>query len=250
MRNMSEERSELRDHSPASAAVRQAVYALLAGAFSSPPAAESLAAWRELLAQEATAALLGEAPARALAAALEKLEGASDALRDSEQEFMNLFKVPGGQYLAPYESVYRDTRDIEGQQVSGLLMGQSAIDVQKWYRLAAVEISPDQRELPDHIGLELGFLAHLCDKEQQFAAARDRARQVRAGQMQRDFLAAHPAAWIGPLRDRLYEKSADCYLRTMADLAVEFLGRDLAALERALGPSQRTSAPAYASAPI
>lgn len=172
------------------APARQTVYALLAGAFSAPPSAETFAAWRDLASRDEAAVLLADAVV-SIHRIAEIAAANSDSERQARQEFMSLFKVPGGQYLAPYESVYRDTRDIEGQQVSGLLMGQSAIDVQKWYRLAALEISDSCRDLPDHIGLEFSYLAHLCRKEQEFLADGDKQRLHRAREMQRDFLAAH-----------------------------------------------------------
>jgi len=161
------------------------------------------------------------------------------------QEFMNLFEVPGGQYVAPYESVYRDAREVAGKQVRGLLMGQSAVDVQKWYRLAAVEISPEYRDLPDHITLQLGYLAHLCAKEQEFASSGDEARLTRTWEMQRDFLAAHVAPWITALRDKIHEKSEHAYFRVCSDMAVDFTQRDLATLEHLLGRSSGKPVPQY-----
>lgn len=241
---MPERRSEQRDALIELASDRQTVYALLAGAFTAPPSAETFAAWRDLASQDQAAASLGDAavPFRRV---VEFARANRDSVHEARQEFMNLFKVPGGRYVAPYESVYRDTRDIEGQQVSGLLMGRSAIDVQKWYRLAALDIAEDVRELPDHIGLELGYMAHLCRKEAEFAISGDNSHRARAREMQRDFLAAHLASWIGALRDRLYEKSANTYFRAVADLSREFVQRDLATLEAELGPSPRASSPPY-----
>lgn len=224
---------------------RPTMYALLAGAFTAPPSAETFAAWRDLAAQPVAATLLGDA-AVPLGRIAQVTVLNCETEHATRQEFMNLFKVPGGQYVAPYESAYRDTREIEGQQVSGLLMGPSAIDVQKWYRLAALEIAPSVRELPDHIALELGYLAHLGRKESEFAASGDSSRHTRAREMQRDFLAAHVASWIGTLRDKLYEKSENDYFRAVADLAADFVRRDLADLEAELGTSRRASAPSYA----
>lgn len=172
-------------------------------------------------------------------------EQPEDLERTAHREFMNLFKVPGGQYVTPYESVFRDTREIAGRPVKGLLMGQAAVDVQKWYRLAAMDISDEYKDLPDHICLELDYLAHLCAKEQGFATTGDTAKLQRAWEMQRDFLAAHVVSWLGVLRDRIHEKSQNAYFRAIADIAVEFTQRDLATLEELLGPSGGESAPAY-----
>ncbi len=169
--------------------------------------------------------------------------------RNARQEFMNLFKVPGAQYVTPYESVFRDAREIDGKQVSGLLAGQSSVDVQKWYRLAAVEVSDEFKDLPDHIVLELSYMAHLCRKEQEFAAAGDEDRLTRAWEMERDFLAGHIIPWIGLLRDKICEKTRHPYFRAVAELAAEFAVDDLATLEDLLGPSQAHSVPKYDALP-
>jgi TorA maturation chaperone TorD len=158
---------------------------------------------------------------------------------------MNLFKVPGASYVAPYESVFRDTRDVAGQQVKGLLMGQSTVDVQKWYRLAALEFSEECKDLPDHICLELDYLAHLCSKEAKFGAEGDAPRLTRAWEMERDFLAAHVVSWVSMLRDKIHGKSQNAYFRAVTDMAVDFTHRDLATLEQLLGPSPARAAPNY-----
>ena len=171
-------------------------------------------------------------------------EGFSNSAR---LEFTNLFLVPGGQHIAPYESVFRDTREIEGREISGLLMGQSALDVQQWYRLAALEISSDFKELPDHIGLEFHYLAYLCDREQAFGDAGDSAKQTRAREMQRDFLKAHVLSWLGALAEKIRAKAALPLYPAIASLAVEFCQNDLATLEAVLGPSSGKPIPAYAN---
>jgi len=164
--------------------------------------------------------------------------------RAARREFTNLFLVPGGQHIAPYESVFRDTREIDGREVSGLLMGQSALDVQQWYRLAALEISRDFKELPDHIGLEFHYLAYLCDREQAFGDAGDTAKQTRAREMQRDFLKAHVLSWLGDLAEKIRATAVLPLYPAIASLAVEFCQKHLAALEALLGPSTGASVPA------
>ncbi len=227
------------------AAARQEAYSFLGSAFSQPPSADTIAAVRSDEFLSAAASLFSEetlAPFRHFA---QPIEDVAELQRLVQQEFMNLLKVPGGQYVTPYESVYCDTHAVPGKRVKGLLMGRSAVDVQKWYRLAAVEIADERKELPDHIGVELGYLAHLCGKEQQFASNGDDSRLARAWEMQRDFLAAHIVSWVGALRDRIHERAQHAYFRAVADMLVEFAQRDLATLEELLGPSSRKSVPDY-----
>ncbi|MBI4556122.1 MAG: molecular chaperone TorD family protein [Candidatus Hydrogenedentes bacterium] len=163
----------------------------------------------------------------------------------TKQEFMRLFKVPGEDYVKPYESVYRDSREIGKKKVAGLLMGQCATDVKKWYQLAAVEVSGEYQDLHDHIALELNFLSHLCKKEQEFIRARDTVRLRRCREMQRDFLAGHVIKWIGLLRDRIWEKTNHPYYRGVADFTVDFINSDLNMLESHLGAASVSSGPPY-----
>lgn len=224
------------------ATARGALYGFLSGAFAEPPSEHLLADLRD----PEFAELLGQMFDRTFAEELQASVAAeTDAAATLRQAFMDLFKVPGGRYVQPYESVYRDTREINGRQVGGLLMGPSAAAVQKWYRLAALEISPEFKDLPDHIALELHYLAHLCEREAEFGRAGDDAKATRAREMERDFLKAHIVTWMPDLAAKIAERSDNRYYRVLARLAVEYSQRDLENLETALGPSTGAEAPAY-----
>lgn len=224
---------------------RNDLYAFLGSAFLSPPTAAAIKALTDEEFLTGVAELLGEAMLTEFREYAKASGRIATMQQEARQEFMRLFKVPGVQYLTPYESVFRDTREVAGQQIKGLLMGQSAADVQQWYKLAAVEISGDYKDLPDHIGLELNFLAHICGKEQEFAAAGDESRLTRAWEMERDFLAAHVVSWAPALRDRIQQRTQHAYFRTVADILVAFAESDLAALEDVVGPAIGKPTPEY-----
>lgn len=216
---------------------RHTAYAFLSSAFSTPPSAELLDALRDDGFLRAAAPLFGERIYRELRDYF-PATGSTEALRrEAREEFMRLWKVPGPQYIPAYESVLRGTRDVAGKRVRGLLMGASAVDAQKWYRLAALELSPACKELPDHISIELNYLAHLCAKERQFASAGDEPKLTRTWVMQRDFLATHIAPWVGALHQEVYHKSKNGFFRAIADMVCELTRRDLATLEDVVGPS-------------
>ena len=228
------------------ASSRRDLYRFLSAAFLAEPTPDFLAHLREGSFQAA----LAEAFSLDVVESFRRVTEAMNAEKFSTSarlEFTNLFLVPGGQHIAPYESVFRDTREIEGREISGLLMGQSAVDVQQWYRLAALEISGDFKELPDHIGLEFHYLAYLCDREQAFGNAGDSAKQTRAREMQRDFLKAHVLSWLGDLAAKIRAKAVLPLYPALASLAVEFSQSDLAALESVIGPSRGQPVPAYAN---
>ena len=226
------------------AGARRDLYRFLSAAFLAEPSADFLANLRD----DSFIAALAEWFSPAVAEDFQRAAEASDAGTFAESarlEFTNLFLVPGGQHIAPYESVFRDTREIDGREVSGLLMGQSAIDVQQWYRLAALEISGDFKELPDHIGLEFHYLAYLCEKEREFDDAGDLAKLTRAREMQRDFLKAHVLSWLADLAGKIRAKALLPLYPAIANLAVEFCLHELATLESVVGPACGKSLPAY-----
>ena len=226
------------------AVARRDLYRFLSAAFLAEPSPELLAHLRD----DSFQAALAEWFSPAVGADFRRVAEAMDAERFSDSarlEFTNLFLVPGGQHIAPYESVFRDRREVDAREVSGLLMGQSALDVQQWYRLAALEISGDFKELPDHIGLEFHYLAYLCDREQAFGDAGDSAKQTGAREMQRDFLKAHVLSWLGDLSEKIRAKATLPLYPAIASLAVEFCQSDLGTLESVVGPSCGRSGPAY-----
>ena len=70
-----------------------------------------------------------------------------------EQEFTRLFLGPGRPVAHPYESVYRE----------GRMMGETTLDVRR--RLAEEGLTANGQRLPDHVAIELAFMAHLTARE-------------------------------------------------------------------------------------
>lgn len=202
---------------------RAAVYQLLATAFLEPPSEERLEQLRapEVLAE--LGELLGSGT-------LEPLRSAPpDDIREVRQEFNDLFKVPLGKYVPPYEAVHRDSRDIEGVPTRGLLMGPSTVDVRRLYEAAGAELGLS--ELSDHIGVELAFLAFLCDREKAAYADGnvEAAENYRA--YQRGFLQEHLLEWIPAYCETVRQRSSTSYFRVLAAMTPELCRRDLAELE-------------------
>jgi len=226
------------------ALARRDIYRFLSAAFLAEPDAEFLAHLNDDTFNAALAECFSQAVVEDFRRVSEVLEAGAFAA-SSRLEFSNLFLVPGGQHIAPYESVFRDTREIDGREVAGLLMGQSAIDVQQWYRLAALEISGDFKDLPDHIGLEFHYLACLCEKEKEFGDTGDSSKQTRAREMQRDFLKAHVVPWLGDLAEKVRAMAKLPLYPAIAGLAVEFCQGELESLESAVGPACDKALPDY-----
>lgn len=121
-----------------------------------------------------------------------------------KRAYFNLFVIPNPCYTKPYESVFMDKIPVEfignpeqgirpgTKYIKGLLMGKSAHDVIKFYKQEGFY---PERELPDHIGNELAFLAYLYIKESESPDG----SAIRFRKLQEDFKKQHVLRWIGRL---------------------------------------------------
>ena len=80
----------------------------------------------------------------------------------------------------PYESVWKG---------EGRVMGTATADVLKAYAQAGVEPANHTTEPPDHIGIELGYLSHLCSKEADARRSNDVSGTRKYLHMEHEFLA-------------------------------------------------------------
>jgi TorA maturation chaperone TorD len=188
------------------------LYGFVAMVLSSHPTQESVTALRRLAAEMGT--------------------GRFDAVATAEldREYMELFVVPNPRYVAPYESVFRDRWRLPGtlpprsspaeggEPVTGLLMGESTVDVRRTYARAGV--LPDE-DLPDHIGNELRFIAYTWAAE----AARPEDAVGWAETRER-FRRDHVLQWIGRLREQVAERERLGYYGTALRTAEALLHED------------------------
>ncbi len=139
-------------------------------------------------------------------------DGRSDGLR---KEYARIFLGPGKPIAHPYEAVYID----------GRLMGESTERVRRCYAEAGLQIRASNRELPDHISLELAFMAYLVSKE-EIETEREsawRERQLR-------FLRDHLSRWVPNLCDKIDQSDAHGFFRQAAREANALVQKDLAKL--------------------
>ena len=168
----------------AAARARASVYAFLASVFHSLPTEDSVRAVREM------------------AGGLEIEDPGPFVLNDLEREYMDLFVVPNPRYVAPYESVFRDSwsNPVEGgAPIRGLLMGDSSLAVRRCYDEAGVAPAD---ELPDHVATELQFMAWLWALQ----ANPESGDMAAIADLRSRFRADHVARWIADLRERVAER--------------------------------------------
>ena len=157
------------------------------------------------------------------------------ALTELQREHMGLFSVPAGNYVTPFEDVYRGLR-VDGNQERGPLLGDRAVAVKIIYRSTGAGLDKMCRELPTHVGTELSFMSFLCGQEKKCLTrnmnisveadhqASDEAEIYRQWQLM--FLHEHLTNWFPQLRRAIEEKAESRYFRCMAQLTQAFLDQD------------------------
>ncbi len=150
---------------------------------------------------------------------LRQFAGEFDGDHESlNQEFQDLFMVPLGRYVTPYESVYRDERQVGDTVIRGLLAGPSTLAIKQLYREAGADISEDFKDLPDHIGLELACLEFLCEQEARAWEQQDLAKANQMRELQKRLLHEHLLVWAPALCARIRENAPGPFYRGIASL--------------------------------
>jgi len=159
-----------------------------------------------------------------------------------KREFMSLFAVPTGRYVAPFEDIYLG-KNQNGQIHRGPLLGVRAIAVKRLYREAGAQMDNLRKELPNHVGVELSFMRFLCERQAHTFVVKSedaystmdsnefsqwevyRAYQIR-------FLSEHLNHWFPLLNEEIQEKSNQVFYRTISNLTQEYLAHDLDLLKQ------------------
>lgn len=161
-------------------------------------------------------------------------------LASLKQEYMDLFAVPTGHYVTPFEDVYRGMA-VDGKQERGPLLGKRAIAVIRIYREAGAEMDGECKELPTHIGVELSFMSFLCEREAWTIRMEETGSLVnqektktmdsnRYRQLQLKFLQAHLNEWFPQLNQSIQANAKNPFYRSLALITEAFLAQDTASL--------------------
>ncbi len=143
-----------------------------------------------------------------------------------DQEFQDLFVVPLGRYVTPYEAVYRDEREVGDDRVQGLLVGPSTLAVKELYREGGAAVAEDFKDLPDHVGLELACMEFLSEAEAHAWEQQDLDNVQRVRDVQKRLLHDHLLLWVPALCGRIREKALGPFYRGIASLTEAYLQRE------------------------
>src|SRR3972149_2229288 len=164
------------------ARTRGQLYRLLSVGFPPPSAAGLVVMPRQLRAAREITALY---PTPQLAPALDL---PAVPLEEVQGEYLRLFQGPGHLLAPPYESVYRHPE--------GLVMGEWAGEMTRWLGEEGLALSPHFRDLPEHVAVELEFMACLCAAESRAWRGADEKRVRHYLARERDMLRGHLSCWV------------------------------------------------------
>lgn len=138
-----------------------------------------------------------------------------------ESQYINSFDLGFGPALpCPlYESAYGE-EDTSSRDITE--------DLLRFYDHFHVKLSDKEKDYPDHLAVELEFMAFLAKKEADaIGQGKDPAPYLRA---QLDFLQRHLAKWVHRLHQRIQKKVREPFYRGASIFLGEFLKSHLSYL--------------------
>lgn len=212
---------------------RECVYRFLSAAFSDPQGDNFLLALdseardqasqaMDLLRAEAGETTLGcgELPHEQL-----DLSPLLDALQQPlayvQAEYDRIFGLVPSRECPPYETEYHKTSE-------AFFRSQQLADIAGFYRAFGLEVSRQKPDRPDHIALELEFMAFLLMKKRLAATAE---QSEVCAEAERTFFRDHLAWWVPSFATGLRRKAGDGLYAALADVLAALLPTERARLD-------------------
>jgi len=155
------------------------------------------------------------------------------------EEYTRLFLGPG-RHISAHESV-------QLPDGSGTLWGEETVLVKRFIETAGFDFEHDFNGIPDHISVELEFLARLADAEAGAWAAGDEASAGNILDWQRDFISRHAEKWMPGFCAKVEKAARLPFYRVFSELLKTFLAgekEDISAgLQTAFPQGRDLSAP-------
>jgi len=220
------ELTNLRTEAEKVAASRSRLYQLLGIGFGFPDR-EFFGALRDGSFAAAVEEARGVLPYRS-PAPLPPRDSEGDDYQEFETEYIRLFDVGAAGPPCPlYGGVYAGDRM------------KTMEDAVRFYNFFDLHMSPEMRELPDHITTELEFLHYLTFREAQaLQEGLDPSPLLRA---ERDFLARHLRKWVPRLQARLAKQETLAFFPAWVEFAGGFFDSDGAYAEAAAEAADASS---------
>ncbi len=141
----------------------------------------------------------------------------TDRVRDVSVEYTQLFVGPPKPAAPPWETMNR----AEGVTVG---FGEPTFQMRQLLSAVGLELSNENRQYEDHMGIELLYLSELCRR----AGAGEGEAAGGAVPDPADFIAEHPLAWIDFFSTRVREAAPDGYFVRLLALTKALLQQQAA----------------------
>jgi len=94
------------------------------------------------------------------------------------------------------------------------------------YAEAGFGMAQEVREMPDHIGIELAFVATLYEREADLLRRGATRKATAVRQSRQRFLAEHPGAWLSGFPREASQRTTLAFYKTLARLAANWVEQD------------------------
>lgn len=134
-----------------------------------------------------------------------------------EEDFVRLFTV--NPVAVPYESVYVDKEGVTRTLIVS--------HIQSEYLAAGLEMAKGQIEPPDHVAVELEFMAYLVNQELEGLAEGMETETAVSRQRQADFLRRHLKRWYPDFATKVTQATPNVFYDQLVQTAFMFLHHEL-----------------------
>lgn len=142
---------------------------------------------------------------------VESAQSAEEILLDLEREYTWMCFASKPRLVQLFESVYRE----------GKLLQESTFDIARLYYEAGLEVEDNFRLPPDHIAVELEFMAYLCFNEIKARKENDTEKEQYAGEMQKEVIEKHLAAFARRFAEKLSRSAQNDFYKTIGWIMTE-----------------------------
>ena len=133
-----------------------------------------------------------------------------ESLEQLSADYQGLFLGPQRVLACLYKSIYLNKKH--------LTFGSQTLAVRQWYRRYDLRAPAEGREPDDHIGLELGFVSHLCLRGLHAMDHAQDAAVTQSVQAIDAFASGHLLLWAHDCLDRVADHASTHFYRGIAEL--------------------------------
>jgi TorA maturation chaperone TorD len=145
----------------------------------------------------------------------ESAQSAEDILLALEKEYTRMFFASKPRLVHLFESVYRE----------GKLLQESTFDIARLYYEAGLEVDDNFRLPPDHIAVEMEFMAYLCFNELKARQESDEEKEQYAGELQKKVIDKHLTVFAGRVAEKLNQCAKSDFYKTIGWILTELFQR-------------------------